>query len=88
MKKIESYKSCNDLEIERIINEYSGYVYTIIINMSKGILSDDYRKTILYTKGVGLNENNIQHLDNSFATALMIEPKMKNDPYVKNQIFI
>ena len=41
MKKIESYKSCNDLEIERIINEYSGYVYTIIINMSKGILSDE-----------------------------------------------
>ena len=52
-----------------------------------GILSDDYRKTILYTKGVGLNENNIQHLDNSFATALMIEPEMKNDPYVKNQIY-
>lgn len=53
----------------------------------KGILSDDYRKTILYTKGIGLNENNIQHLDNSFVTALMIEPKMKNDPYVKNQIY-
>lgn len=53
----------------------------------KGILSDDYRKTILYTKGIGLNENNIQHLDNSFATALMIEPEMKKDPYVKNQIY-
>ena len=53
----------------------------------KGILSDDYRKTILYTKGIGLNENNIQHLDNSFATALMIEPEMKNDPYIKNQIY-
>ena len=53
----------------------------------KGILSDDYRKTILYTKGIGLNENNIQHLDNSFATALMIEPEMKKDPYIKNQIY-
>lgn len=53
----------------------------------KGILYDDYRKTILYTKGIGLNENNIQHLDNSFATALMIEPEMKNDPYVRNQIY-
>ncbi len=57
------------------------------VNEIKDILSDDYRKTILYTKGIGLNENNIQHLDNSFATALMIEPKMKNDPYVKNQIY-
>lgn len=53
----------------------------------KDILSDDYRKTILYTKGIGLNEKNIQHLDNSFATALMIEPKMKNDPYVKSQLY-
>lgn len=53
----------------------------------KDILSDDYRKTILYTKGIGLNEKNIQHLDNSFATALMIEPKMMNDPYVKTQLY-
>ena len=53
----------------------------------KDILSDDYRKTILYTKGIGLNEKNIQHLDYSFATALMIEPKMMNDPYVKSQLY-
>ena len=53
----------------------------------KDILSDDYRKTILYTKGIGLNESNIQHLDNSFATALMIEPEMNKDPYIKNQIY-
>lgn len=53
----------------------------------KEILSEDYRKTILYTKGVGLNENNIQHLDNSFATALMIEPKMQSDPYIRHQIY-
>lgn len=50
------------------------------------IISGDYRKTILYTKGIGLNENNIQHLDSSFATALMIEPEMINDPYVQNQL--
>ncbi len=53
----------------------------------KDILSNDYRKTILYTKGIGLNERNIQHLDTSFATALMIEPEMRNDPYIKKQIY-
>lgn len=53
----------------------------------KDILSGDFRKTILYTKGIGLNEKNIQHLDNSFATALMIEPEMKNDPYIRHQIY-
>lgn len=51
------------------------------------ILSDDPVKTILYTKGIGLNEKNIGHLDSSFATALMIEPEMRNDPYVKSQLF-
>lgn len=56
------------------------------VNEIKDILSEDYRKMILYTKGIGLNENNVQHLDNSFATALMIEPEMANDPFVKNQI--
>lgn len=60
---------------------------TPTVNEIKDILSDDYRKTILYTKGIGLNESNIQHLDNSFATALMIEPEMKKDPYIKNQIY-
>lgn len=50
------------------------------------ILSDDYRKTILYTKGTHLNDNNVRHLDSSFSTALMIEPNMKKDPYVKNQL--
>lgn len=52
----------------------------------RDILQNDYRKTILYTKGIGLNEKNIWHMDSSFATALMIEPEMMNDPYVKSQI--
>lgn len=56
------------------------------VNEIKEILDDDYRKTILYTKGIGLNEKNIQHLDSSFATALMIEPEMANDPFIKSQI--
>lgn len=52
----------------------------------RDILSDDYRKTILYAKGTELNESNINRLDSSFATALMIEPEMKNDPYVRDRI--
>lgn len=56
------------------------------VNEVKDILADDYRKTVLYAKGVGLNANSVQHLDNSFATALMIEPEMVNDPFIKSQI--
>ncbi|MBT9788678.1 hypothetical protein GPK90_04880 [Clostridium sp. MCC344] len=56
------------------------------VNEVKDILANDYRKTVLYAKGVGLNANSVQHLDNSFATALMIEPDMVNDPFIKSQI--
>ena len=56
------------------------------VNEIKDILADDYRKTVLYAKGVGLNANSVQHLDNSFATALMIEPRMANDPFIRSQI--
>lgn len=58
------------------------------VNEIKDILSDDYRKTILYSKGVNLNDDNVQHLDNSFATALMIEPEMMNDPFIRSQVHV
>lgn len=50
------------------------------------IISGDYRKTILYVKGTHLTNKSVQHLDTSFATALMIDERMKNDPYVQSQI--
>lgn len=56
------------------------------VNEIHDILSNDYVKTILYVKGIGLNERNVQRLDASFATALMIEPEMMKDPYVKRQL--
>lgn len=39
--KIENYKRNQKLDIEKIIDEYNGYVYTIIKNMSKEYLSDE-----------------------------------------------
>lgn len=57
------------------------------VNEIRDILSSDYRKTILYTKGIGLNEHNVTDLDGSFSTALMLEPQMMNDPYVRSQIY-
>lgn len=74
---LQSYE-LSDEEIDELIAP--------TVDEIKEILYGDYRKAILYTKGVGLNDKNVQHLDNSFATALMVEPKMADDPYVKSQI--
>lgn len=53
------------------------------ITTIKDILSDDYRKTVLYMKGENLNDKTVQYLDGDIGSALMIEPEMWNDPFVR-----
>ncbi len=53
----------------------------------KDIMSNDYRKSILYLAGENLNEDSFEKLvDNNIAKALMINPDMVNDPYIRNRI--
>ena len=40
-KKILEYKKQNELEIDKIVNEYSGYINKIIINMANDRLSEE-----------------------------------------------
>lgn len=51
------------------------------------ILSDDYRKTILYLAGMGLSEKSVLNSDPTFIKALMIDKRMFDDPFVKRKIF-
>lgn len=39
--EIRKYKNNKELDLEKIVDEYSGYVYTIIKNMAKEYLSDE-----------------------------------------------
>ena len=57
------------------------------MNEIRDSLGNDWRKTILFLKGVGLNENNISKIDNDFIKAIMIEPKMIDDPFVQSNIY-
>lgn len=51
------------------------------------VLYADHTKTVLFLKGAGLNEDNVERLDNDFIKALMIEPKMLDDPYVQSCVY-
>ena len=51
----------------------------------KDIMSLDYRKSIIYLAGAGLNENNYDKTDD-YIQALMIEPKLIDDPYILSMI--
>lgn len=69
----------SDLDIDELIKP--------TVDTIKDIMSNDYRKTILYLKGEDLKEKGFKIKGNfDYVTALMIEPKLSNDPYIKNKI--
>lgn len=53
----------------------------------KDVLGGDWRKTILFLKGIGLTDNNIERLPNDFVKAIMINPDMLNDPFVQSNVY-
>ena len=78
------YLQCLDLNDEDINNLVSNDIKEI-----KDVLGLDYRKTILYGKGLELNDKNVWNekiSEDKFIKALMVEPKCINDPYIRNRI--
>lgn len=75
---IQSY-DLTDEQIEELISP--------MIEEIHDILSGDWRKTILFLKGIGLNEENIERCEDDFAKAIMIDRRMMDDPFVKSKIY-
>lgn len=74
---IQSY-NLNDAQIDELIQP--------TINDIKDILSEDCQKAILFLKGTHLNKGNIDHIENDFAKAMMIDERIYDDPFVKRKI--
>lgn len=53
----------------------------------RDVLGGDWRKTVLFLKGSGINEDNIARLDNDFIKAVMIDRRMLDDAFVQNNIY-
>lgn len=75
---IQSYELDDD-DIEELISP--------TIQEIRDVLQYDWRKTVLFLKGAGLNEKNAPNLENDFAKGLMIEPELIDDPYVRGSVF-
>lgn len=56
------------------------------INEITDVLGGDYRKTIVFLKGMFLNEENADKGGNDFIKAIMIEPYMLHDPFVLEKV--
>lgn len=52
----------------------------------KEILGGDYRKTILYLKGIEMSEDYTGLDSYDYINALMVEPRLVNDPYIRSSI--
>lgn len=53
----------------------------------RDVLGGDWRKTVLFLKGSGINDENISRLDNDFIKAVMIDRRMLDDAFVQNSIY-
>lgn len=75
---IQSY-DLDDNDIEELIAP--------TMNEIKDVLGGDWRKTVLFLKGAGLNAENIGRVDDDFIKAIMIDPRMVDDPFVQSAIY-
>lgn len=74
---LQSYH-LNDEQLEELLKP--------TIDEIHDVLGGDYRKSILFLKGMFLNDDNIESIDCDFAKALMIDKQMIHDPFVKSKI--
>lgn len=75
---IQSY-DLDDDDIEELIAP--------TMNEIKDVLRGDWRKAVLFLKGAGLNETNIDFIDDDFVKAIMIDSRMIDDPFVQSTVY-
>lgn len=75
---IQSYK-LDDKDIDELIAP--------TLNDIRDVLGGDWRKTALFLKGSGLNDDNIEKMDDDFIKAFMIDSRMLDDPYIQSNIY-
>lgn len=51
------------------------------------VLNGDWRKTVLFLKGSGINGDNIVNTFDDYTKAIMIDQRIMNDPFVQNSIY-
>ena len=56
------------------------------INEITDVLGCDWRKAIVFAKGMYLNEDNVDYIDNDFIKALMIDKRLLDDSFVVKKL--
>ena len=88
-KELESWRNLNyqfiqsyhlsDAQVAELVQPTLNELYDVI--------EGDYRKALLFLRGRNMNDDNAESYDNGFVGAMMIEPKVFDDPHVKKSIY-
>ena len=69
----------DDEDIDELVNQTMCEI--------KDVLVDDWRKAVLFMKGVHLNPDKVPDSAPDFAKAIMADPRIANDPFVRSKIY-
>ena len=56
------------------------------IDEIQGVLGCDWQKAIVFAKGMYLNEDNVDYIDNDFIKALMVDKRLIDDPFIVKKL--
>ena len=88
-KELESERSLNYQFIQSydLSDEDIEELIAPTMNEIKDVLNNDWRKTVLFLKGTGLNEKSVDRMVNDYVKAIMIDRRILDDPFVQNAIY-
>lgn len=71
----------------RLTDEQIDELIAPTMSKIKDVIGLDWRKTALFLNGIGLTEKNVSKLDDGISKALLVEPDLIHDPFVRKRIF-
>lgn len=87
-RKLENRRNLNYqfLQSFELSDEDIEELVTPTVRDIRGSMGEDYIKTLIYLKGENMTSKGAIQGDNDYIKALMIEPQLINDPYIRNRI--
>ena len=88
-KELESVRTTNYQFIQPFVLSDEDLEELIEPTMTeiKEVLHADWKKTVLYLKGASITDDNVDSLEDDYVKALMIEPKLIDDPYIQSSVY-
>ena len=88
-KELENERSLNYQFIQSYIldDEDITELTDPTMNEIEEVLGGDWRKAVLFLRGIGMNDKNVRAMDDDFIKAVMIDSRVADDPYVQNGIY-